>query len=846
VLVPVVPVELREAVMTAMHSGPGAGHLRWPKLFWLIADRYDWPAMRSDIKRHLAACQVCLRDYPGHQQKADCAPFVTLSRFHRWSMDVVDLGRSPSDFRLAVVFVEHYTKYPVAVPLAAYTGKQLLTALMTFVVAYFGIPSEIVADGHPTHSSKDFADPCTQMGIRLNLSRGQSHTHAGQAERYIRTVTAMLRRSAEEARDWVETLPMVLLYYRAAIHPRTGYSPAYLMYGEQLRLPCAKLLEFRNSKQTVDIESTVQEMVDCLAVANKAVLQTNEHYRTQMIEDYRREHHQSPSTVGVGDLVYVSCTEKMNRQGRVKLDFNRYRGPYTVVEMALKLPLIKIRDPVSGKVETVNRRCVTKSKRRLETPNLPSRRRDRRERIAAPPPIQDSNPNFFYNFRSKKCLRQNSLLFRNSKPAKMSADNSMDADRLLDDTPMGTVSTISRTLSEEEALLDPESPQSKRIKKAEQTFNQMMPVRVEMTSRIARSRFCRDMSAEQSMARRRRSRSHERESSHNGLPSDTRVYKRRDNIGRSRRRQRQGDRDATGYDSGECVSPPRGRAPSTESCHAPRHKKGDDAALRRWIESKGQGVINNGAIVLSGKLMFIHELIKVPVRTYAQVVESTKGKGILPERAAEPLNSKVIVSLVCAEKAGYFNMYKRYIQDFVSFTPDRYRALAWNGGDLKYFARRERERIRLFRATVLEVFDAKCTMHTWTSCRDASKDEQVKSLRRRVADGIAKLQGLYAEDPLVAIMGSSFHLNDRYYRTLQKPKRRPSPFQFGRCMFPGCPTDAVHVTANCPALVTNVSRIQPLKADDDEQQAWDGTAFAAMVDAYVRCGLASLMPATDE
>jgi hypothetical protein len=46
-------------------------------------------------------------------------------------------------------------------------------------------------------------------------------------------------------------------------------------------------------------------------------------------------------------------------------------------------------------------------------------------------------------------------------------------------------------------------------------------------------------------------------------------------------------------------------------------------------------------------------------------------------------------------------------------------------------------------------------------------------------------------------------------------------------------------------LAASVEKIQPLKADDDGRQAWDGVAFATMVDAYIRCGIASLMPPCD-
>jgi hypothetical protein len=597
-------------------------------------------------------------------------------------MDVVDMGRSPSDFRLAVVFIECYTKFPVVAPLAAYTGKLLLAALMTFVVSYFGIPLEIVADGHATHSSRDFADACTRMGISLNLSKGHSHTHAGQSERYIRTVLAMLRRSAEEARDWVETLPMVLLYYRAAIHPATGYSPAYMMYGEGLRLPCAKLLDFRNPQHTVDMETTVKEIADSLAVANKVVLQTNERYRAQMVEDYRREHHQSPSTVRVGDSVYVPCTEKMNRNGRVKLDPKRYRGPFTVVEIAPNLPLLKICDSISGKTETINRRFVTKCDRQLAVPYLPPRRRNRQERVVAPPPVQDFPPNLHYNFRSNKCSVQNSLVYRHSNSIQMSTDGDMDVDRLLDDAPMRTGSTISTTLSEEDRLLDPEPPLPRLVEKAERTFNRVLPTKRVDFEQGTREQCVRDeKAAEHSAARRTRSRSRERRvrvGFHNGKRAyETHVHGRSD-AGRSRRRRHDADRDGNGYDRGENAASTRARSPSTDFSHAPHRKKTDEGAVKRWMDSRAQIHITNGATLLSGKMTFVHELIKTPISAYAGAVEQSRGKGFLPTRAVEPLDSKLIVSLVSEKESKYSKMYREYIVSFVSFSADRYRALKWD------------------------------------------------------------------------------------------------------------------------------------------------------------------------
>jgi hypothetical protein len=831
--VPVVPKGLRDALIQAMHAGPGAGHLRWPKLFWLIADRYDWPGMQADIKKHLAACQVCLVDYPGHLQKADCVPFVTLSRFHRWSMDIVDLGHSPSDFRLAVVFVEYFTKFPVVVPIAAYTGKNILTALMNYVVAYFGVPAEVVADAHSTHSSKDFADPCKQMGISLNLSRGYSHTHAGQAERYIRTVLAMLRRSAEDSRDWVETLPLVLLHYRAAVHPGTGYSPAFLMYGEDIRLPCEKLLDFRTTRYTVDIDSAVQAMADCLAAANKVVLETNEEYRAQMVKDYRREHHQSPSSIAVGDQVYVPRKEAMNRHGRVKLDFRRYRGPYNVIDAKVEFPILTIRDPVSGATETINKRSVTKCERRLNVPHLPARRRNPLARIAAQLLPADSTLHSHLHNRDSKICVQNLRVCSCTQWTKMSKED----DLMLFDDSLDDVPTTKSTLAEKEAALDEAPPTPKSAEKvgrstspARVDFMRMATVMVDGRGRTTtpygqgNSKTGNDRSGFRNDAREKLNRGRTRESA-----------------SRQRYRKR-GFRGTDGYESGEHATPVRRRSTSTASSTDRTRTKSDERALRRMIDLKIQSYINDGGSVLSGKMMFIRELITTPVHAYATTVVTTKGKGILPIRADAPLESNLLLAFVRAGGKKYSNMYVKYIEDFSSFTPAKYKMLRWNGEDLKQFSRAERENIRQFRGAIFNVFEKRCGVAAWTSSHDQSRDARILELRRSIEDSILVLQDLLKKDPLVAVMGSGFHLNDAYFRTLQRPQRQPSPFQFGKCFFTDCTTDALHITAGCPALGEFLSRVQPIKSKDGVAQSWDTEAYTAIVDAYIRCALAGLLP----
>jgi len=58
-------------------------------------------------------------------------------------------------------------------------------------------------------------------------------------ERYVKTIEEHLRKVVStHQRDWDERLPIFLLDYRASTHETTGVTPATMVFGRELRLPC--------------------------------------------------------------------------------------------------------------------------------------------------------------------------------------------------------------------------------------------------------------------------------------------------------------------------------------------------------------------------------------------------------------------------------------------------------------------------------------------------------------------------------------------------------------------------------------------------------------------------------
>jgi hypothetical protein len=78
-----------------------------------------------------------------------------------------------------------------------------------------------------------------QIGVsktRITLLHLQSN---GMVECYVRTIKKHLRKVAStHQRDWDERLPTFLLAYRASTNETTGVTPANMVFGQELRLPC--------------------------------------------------------------------------------------------------------------------------------------------------------------------------------------------------------------------------------------------------------------------------------------------------------------------------------------------------------------------------------------------------------------------------------------------------------------------------------------------------------------------------------------------------------------------------------------------------------------------------------
>ena len=117
-----------------------------------------------------------------------------------------------------------------------------MRALYEHVICHHGIPTRILSD-----QAKEFIDSgikllCDHWNIAKIETTGYNSTANSHVERFHRYLNAAMtilyhKRSVE----WDTFLPAVLFSYRVTVNNATGFSPAYLMYGRDPKLPAESI-----------------------------------------------------------------------------------------------------------------------------------------------------------------------------------------------------------------------------------------------------------------------------------------------------------------------------------------------------------------------------------------------------------------------------------------------------------------------------------------------------------------------------------------------------------------------------------------------------------------------------
>ena len=213
----VVPSELRREMLSRIHD---TGHLSLYKCRERTKASIWWPKLPTDLKDYVDRCHFC--QINRRQQKAEPLQTTPLPK-RPWSKIGIDLCTYKGKNYL--IIVAYFSRW-IEMPRATDTTSKGIINLLKSQFARWGLVDEIRSDGGPQFNSAEFRYFCKNNDIYHSMSDPYHAQGNGAAERAVQTAKRILKQ---------ENISTALLAYRATPIDVTGYSPAQLMLGKNLK-----------------------------------------------------------------------------------------------------------------------------------------------------------------------------------------------------------------------------------------------------------------------------------------------------------------------------------------------------------------------------------------------------------------------------------------------------------------------------------------------------------------------------------------------------------------------------------------------------------------------------------
>lgn len=231
---PYVPSPLRKKIFHYIHdlSHPGIRSTRKK-----IAEMYFWPSMNRHISIWAKSCLNCQKNKIFRHTKSQSIPIkIPSGRFRHIHMDIVGPLPISEGKRYLLTIVDRFSRWPEAYPIDDINTKTIARIFVQEYVSRFGVPNEITTDQGTQFESRLFKELLVVLGSR-RIRTSTYHPKAnGLVERFHRVLKTAIKSSGNSI-HWVRELPLILLGIRTTIKEDLGFTPAEMVYGENLKVP---------------------------------------------------------------------------------------------------------------------------------------------------------------------------------------------------------------------------------------------------------------------------------------------------------------------------------------------------------------------------------------------------------------------------------------------------------------------------------------------------------------------------------------------------------------------------------------------------------------------------------
>lgn len=321
----VIPKSQIQRVLTECHDVPTAGHLGVTKTYDRIRNRFFWPKMFKHVLRYVTSCSTCQLKKDSNLKKAGLMQLIPVASkpFETVSIDLMGEFSpiSSSRNRYIIVVTDQLTRFAISEAVQVSDSKTVIRFLRMKVFMVHGIPRTLVSDRGTNLTSEEFESFLNLYGVKHNLTTAYRPQADGQTERFNKVLGNMIRTMVDDrGRNWDAALPELVYAYNTSLNETTGFSPFYLIYGREARIPIEGQLGVEANGKDISLE----ELSYAREVAQRNF--QDGQLKNKKFYDEKR----SDVQLEVGDLVAIK--NNILQKGKSKKLIPRFKGPFKVMK----------------------------------------------------------------------------------------------------------------------------------------------------------------------------------------------------------------------------------------------------------------------------------------------------------------------------------------------------------------------------------------------------------------------------------------------------------------------------------------------------------------------------------
>ena len=149
-----------------------------------------WPRMSDHITKMVKSCPGCTKN-----SFQNCEPMIASS-LPNYPRQIIGTDLFQHKDTTYLLVVDYFSRYPKIAKLTDTTSKGVIAALRP-MFARHGIPEVVRSDNGPQYVSQEMTDFATSYGFTQVTSSPHYPRSNGLAERTVKTVKAMLKKSKD-------------------------------------------------------------------------------------------------------------------------------------------------------------------------------------------------------------------------------------------------------------------------------------------------------------------------------------------------------------------------------------------------------------------------------------------------------------------------------------------------------------------------------------------------------------------------------------------------------------------------------------------------------------------------